>query len=222
MRIAVMQPYFIPYAGYFRLFSATDLVVLFDCVQFLRRGWMHRNRLPNVANELQWLTLPLKKQPQDVLIKDLEFTPECQAEWSDRLRKFDHLFQKSGTNPLLASIQTITLSPADFLVKTLSVTCEHLNLPFQIIRSSSLPLPSELKGQDRIIEICKHFKATEYINLAGGKALYDPTLFRKNGLSLKFLSDYEGSYASILHRTLCEEASTLSQDIIKQSKVESL
>jgi hypothetical protein len=42
--VAVMQPYFLPYPGYFRLFAAADQVALFDCVQFPRRGWVHRSR----------------------------------------------------------------------------------------------------------------------------------------------------------------------------------
>ena len=59
--IAVMQPYFVPHAGYFRLFAASDLFVVFDCVQFPRRGWVHRNRLPDAQGRARWLTLPLSK-----------------------------------------------------------------------------------------------------------------------------------------------------------------
>ena len=59
--VAVMQPYFIPYAGYFRLFAASDLFVIYDCVQFPRRGWVHRNRLLDRSGKLRWLTLPLDR-----------------------------------------------------------------------------------------------------------------------------------------------------------------
>ena len=64
MRIAIMQPYFIPYAGYFRLFQSVDLFVVYDCIQFARRGYVHRNQLPNFTDELSWITLPLAKAPQ--------------------------------------------------------------------------------------------------------------------------------------------------------------
>jgi hypothetical protein len=60
---AIMQPYFLPYAGYFRLFAATDLFVVYECVQFPRRGWVHRNQLVNTAGAERWLTLPLEKVP---------------------------------------------------------------------------------------------------------------------------------------------------------------
>ena len=72
--VAVMQPYFMPYAGYFRLFAAADLVAIFDCVQFPRRGWVHRNRLPGRNGETQWLTLPLQKATTGTQINNLKFT----------------------------------------------------------------------------------------------------------------------------------------------------
>src|SRR5277367_4669735 len=75
--VAIMQPYFFPYAGYFRLFAASDLFVIYDCVQFPRRGWVHRNRLIDVAGIERWLTLPLEKAPQSALIRDLRFPPDA-------------------------------------------------------------------------------------------------------------------------------------------------
>ena len=83
--IAIMQPYFIPYAGYFRLFAASDLFVIYDCVQFPRQGWVHRNRLVDTSGKERWLTLPLAKAPQQVLIRDLRFAPNAESEFLDRL-----------------------------------------------------------------------------------------------------------------------------------------
>jgi hypothetical protein len=69
-----MQPYFIPYAGYFRLFAASDLFVAYDCVHFPPRRWVHRNRLLDRSGAERRLTLPLAKAPRDVLIRDLRFS----------------------------------------------------------------------------------------------------------------------------------------------------
>src|SRR5262244_1544533 len=77
--VAIMQPYFVPYAGYFRLYAASDLFVVYDCVQFPRRGWVHRNRLVDRTGALRWLTLPLAKAPRDILIRDLRFTSDAEA-----------------------------------------------------------------------------------------------------------------------------------------------
>src|SRR5258706_15733139 len=84
--VAIMQPYFIPYAGYFRLFAATDLFVVYDCVQFPRRGWVHRNRLVDASGKERWLTLPIEKAPRDTLIKDLRFSVDAREILARRLR----------------------------------------------------------------------------------------------------------------------------------------
>src|ERR1700750_1478713 len=70
--VPIMQPSFLPYAGYFRLFAASDLFVVYDCVQFPRRGWVHRNRLPLASGDAGWLTLPVAKAPRDALICNLK------------------------------------------------------------------------------------------------------------------------------------------------------
>src|SRR5438874_2141062 len=77
--VAIMQPYFIPYAGYFRLFAASNLFVIYDCVQFPRQGWVHRNQLADHSGMRRWLTLPLEKAAQNVLIRDLRFAPNAAA-----------------------------------------------------------------------------------------------------------------------------------------------
>src|SRR5215207_8721062 len=94
--VAIMQPYFIPYAGYFRLFAASDLFVIYDCVQFPRRGWVHRNRLPDATGQESWLTLPLAKAPRDVRIRDLRFSADADQILADRMRRI----------PLLAGRQS--------------------------------------------------------------------------------------------------------------------
>lgn len=219
MRIAIMQPYFIPYAGYFRLFYTADLVVVYDCVQFIRRGWIHRNRLPNVNGELQWLTLPLKKAPQDVLIKDLAFMENSQLVWLERLRHFPQL-SDSNTHALLHTLRHLSDAPLNYIVDLLRGFCELLNFPFNITYSSELRLPSSLKGENRIIEIAKHFQAKEYINLAGGITLYDVKNFKQHNLELKFLSEYKGAYESILQRILTTDLLDLRKEIIDQSKLD--
>src|SRR6185369_7749599 len=97
LTVAIMQPYFIPYAGYFRLFAASDLFVLYDCVQFPRRGWVHRNKLIDAAGVERWVTLPLMKAPQSVLIRDLRFPPNISELLAQRLKPFPILLQSAST-----------------------------------------------------------------------------------------------------------------------------
>jgi hypothetical protein len=212
-----MQPYFLPYAGYFRLFQETDLFVIYDCVQFIRRGWIHRNRFTNMNGELSWLTLPLAKASQEVRISDLAF-PEGPLE---RLQEQQNKFPifKSPSYALSEFNQAIiqfSLHPVIYITRLLNLACEKLQIPFNITYSSQLQLPSEIKGQDRIITIAKHFNAEIYINPPGGRDLYNETDFNHNGINLQFLAAYSGSYESILPRLINEDTNTLRNEIISQ------
>ena len=95
--VAVMQPYFFPYAGYFRLFAGCDVFALFDCVQFPRRGWVRRNRLHDANGNLSWLTLPLSKSARETKICDLRFTDDALATFQKQWTRFPPVFNKCGT-----------------------------------------------------------------------------------------------------------------------------
>lgn len=205
MRIACMQPYFLPYAGYFRLFAATDLFVVLDDVQNIRRGYLHRNKLLNRAGKPEWITLPIKPCPRDTVIKDLEFSDNQEELWKKQLKKFSMFdgeeFPLSGT-------------PSKFITKSLQGICEQLDIPCHIEYASELDLlPHGLKAQDRILEICNYFHATEYVNAPGGKNLYDFNTFRIHGIELKFLLDWQGSFLSILQHI---EEPGLREQIVSQ------
>ena len=98
--LSIMQPYFMPYAGYFRLFSIADCVVLLDCVQFPRRGWVHRNKLPLMNGDPAWLTLPLVSHPRETMIREISFHPSANDIWPDRLRRFPSLHSHRSQPPV--------------------------------------------------------------------------------------------------------------------------
>ncbi len=212
--VAIMQPYFIPYAGYFRLFAASDLFVVYDCVQFPRRGWVHRNRLMDRSGALRWLTLPLRRAPQDVLIRDLQFTSDAEALMMQRLRPFDvAAADQPGARGLVEAIRRVQGTPVDYIVRTLDYVVDYLGLPRNMIRSSSLGVPPSFRGQDRILEIARRVGARRYINAPGGRALYDPAAFDGAGIELRFLPDYSGPAASILSRIMAEPQNDIAREI---------
>ena len=212
--VAVMQPYFAPYAGYFRLLLGADLFVLYDCVQFPRRGWVHRNRLPDRSGALQWLTLPLAKAPQSVAIKDLTFRPDAAAVLLAELARFPLLTRVAAdTSALHALLLGLDTAPIDYIERLLAQFAERLGLPWRSIRSSSLMIPAHLTGQERILAITAAVGARRYLNPPGGRALYDPARFAAAGVTLRFLPDYEGSFASILARLLEEPAGDITAEI---------
>jgi hypothetical protein len=187
LRVAINQPYFCPHRGWFRLLSETDAFVIYDDVQHIRRGWMSRNRLHDLSGEVRWLTLPLRKAPQETLIKDMRFAFTAVEEFRERLKPF-------GRFKIPMDIDG---SMVDYLERTLKDTAQFLGIRWNAIRSSELGIAG-LKAQDRILEICKRLGATHYLNAPGGKALYQPEAFAAAGVELEFLPEWTGSYMSVL------------------------
>ena len=212
--VAIMQPYFIPYAGYFRLFAASDLFVIYDCVQFPRRGWVHRNKMLGADGQECWLTLPLSKMPRDVRIRDLSFSADASAILEEQMRRVPLLATRMQADPeIVASLKHVVGAPVDYLERLLREIVSWLGLRWHTIRSSSLDVPDSLRGQERIIEIARRVGATRYMNAPGGRALYEPERFAAAGIELRFLDPYPGPSSSILHRLLTEDPTLLSDDI---------
>lgn len=211
-----MQPYFVPYAGYFRLFAATDLFVLYDCVQFPRRGWLHRNQLRDTQGAPQWLTLPLRKAPQEALIRDLRFCDTAAADLENQFRRFPALGLATAL-PLMKLMRDLSGTPVDHIERLLRFTTEQLGLPWRVLRSSSLGVDPVLRGQDRILAIAGRLGATCYVNASGGRALYNATSFDAAGIALRFLEPFQGPYGSIAERLVTEHPAGIAAEIAAEA-----
>ncbi|WP_412471009.1 WbqC family protein [Halobacteriovorax sp. RT-2-4] len=183
-----MQPYFLPYLGYIQLIASVDNFVIFDDVNFIKRGWINRNNII-VNKEKKLITLSLKKASINKKINEIDICSDS----IENLRKtllhsyskslygikmIDYLFSKDICQNTSLSI---------FLENQLKKVTSLLDLKTVFYRSSEFKISSELKGQDRIIEICKALKTTEYFNLPGGRDLYSDGPFNDNGIDLKFI-----------------------------------
>lgn len=220
-RVAVMQPYFLPYAGYFGLFATVDEFIVLDSVQFPRRGRVHRTQLIGPGGEVEWLTLPLARQARDVLIRDLEFRADARAELDARLARHEPVAR--GTGPLAPALRQYLHGPLDsvvsFLERGLRLVTGALGLETAMTRSSELGLDTSLRGQDRIIAAAASRGAAVYVNPSGGRALYDASAFAAAGIELRFLEPYAGRFRHLLPALAQEEPATLRADILAQTRV---
>lgn len=210
---AIMQPYFAPYAGYFRLFAASDLFLIYDCVQFPRRGWVHRNRLPDGNGVPQWLTLPLRKATREVAIHDLAFADDAAPRFEAEARRFPSLRPGSLPDALESALTDFSVPPVDYIARLLERCTSLLGLPFRVVRSSSLGIDPGIRGQDRILELLRVVGATRYVNAPGGRELYDAEAFRAHGVQLQFLPPHAGPSWSILHRLAMDPATVIADEI---------
>jgi hypothetical protein len=211
--IAIMQPYFLPYAGYFRLIAQTDLFVVYDCVQFPRRGWLHRNKLTDAHGQEQWLTLPLCAAPQEVLIGDLAFPDDAAQTLAERLRPFPVAARAGAHNPLLDRVRRVEGRPVDYISGLLEEAAGLLDLPWNVVRSSTLQVPDSFRGQARILEIARRLGATRYLNAPGGRDLYDTEAFADAGIALEFLEPWAGPGGSILQRLADDDLPGLAHQV---------
>jgi len=216
-----MQPYFLPFPGYFRLFAAADEVLLLDTVQFSRGSFVNRNRFRKTSGDLDWLTLPLRSAPLGTAIRDLSFSDDADERWEGRLRRFeigcsdgiadaalrDRLRERSGT-------------PVDFIVTLLETCCRTLGLPFSDLRASRVSVPEGQSGQDRVLALAEARGAGIYLNLPGGRALYDPAAFAARGMRLRYLPDYRGPLDSVGQRLHDGPADALRAEIVSQCTLE--
>lgn len=187
--IAIMQPYFLPYIGYFQLLAAVDQFVVYDNIQYTKKGWINRNRLLRQGRDVTF-SLPLKKASDYLDIKARTI-----AEDFDRIKllnQFKEAYQKAPYfEPVYALVRDAVMNNAanlfDFIDFSIRKVCAYLAISTDIIVSSSLDMNHDLQGVDRVIGICQHLGAARYINAIGGQELYSKAKFAEHAIELKFL-----------------------------------
>lgn len=196
--IAIMQPYFLPYIGYFQLMAAADKFVVFDDVNFINRGWINRNRLL-LNGVTHTFTIPLRSASQNRLICDIELADE--SGWRGKLLRT--IRQAYGRAPCYPQVSTLlekvisypSIRLDEFLLNSLHEVVNYLSLKVEIVSTSRSYKNTHLKGQDRILDICRQEGADIYINPIGGVDLYDRAGFSNQDLSLYFLRPRPISYS---------------------------
>jgi WbqC-like protein family len=190
MIVAIMQPYFFPYIGYFQLMHAADTFVVYDDVQYMKGGWINRNRI-RLDDKATWLTIPVHRASTYLDINQREY----QLDESTLDRVTNKLSAAYSSAPAFA--ETLELvkrklacpNPNVAAVNTglLQATAERIGISCQLVMSSVLGVSRALRGEDRVIAVCKALQATAYVNAIGGIELYDPDHFAMAGMRLSFL-----------------------------------
>jgi hypothetical protein len=193
VKLAIMQPYLFPYIGYFQLIQAVDRFVVYDDVAFIKQGWINRNRML-INGAPCFFTVPVKAASSHRLIRDTFIDDDRQHQrWPERLLKsFDTAYRRapefSNVFPLLESV--LAGKPAriaELAVASLRAVARFLDIGTPFVESSSVYANAQLRGEDRVLAICADERATEYVNLPGGRSLYVSERFEAHGITLAFL-----------------------------------
>ena len=193
MKVAIMQPYIFPYAGYFQLIKAVDKFIFYDDVNFIKKGWINRNQIL-INNQAHLISIPLQKASQNILIKDTLISYD--SPWRNKLTtKIEMNYKKAphfkAAFPIVKNIieaQEKTIS--DLAILGIKKIAYYLELDTKFELSSEMYQESkELKKENRLIQICKKNNADKYINPSGGEELYSKKDFYNKGMELQFIEN---------------------------------
>ena len=189
MRLAVMQPYFFPYIGYFQLIAAVDLFVIYDNIKYTKKGWINRNRLLQNGKSVTF-TLPLKGASDSLHVRERELAADFEP---DRLlNQLKGAYQRAAHfEPTFALVERIVRCGEGnlfrFLHRCIVETCTHLGIATRIRVSSDVAIDHGLMNQDKVLALCEALGANQYVNAIGGTELYSKEAFRAKGIDLKFI-----------------------------------
>ena len=197
-KIAIMQPYFLPYIGYFQLMNAVDEFVVYDNIQFTKKGWIHRNRILENGKDA-YVSLPLKKDSDYLDIKDRFLADNFCKQKLKILSKIKSNYIKAPFfKEIFPIVEDIFLfeneNLFEFVFNSLLVLKKHLEIETDIIISSKIDIDHNLKFTSKVKAIVKKQKANIYINPIGGLNLYNKSDFKKDDIDLFFLKTNDFSY----------------------------
>lgn len=196
MKLAIMQPYFLPYIGYFQLIAATDGFVVYDNIKYTKKGWINRNRrLQNGADAM--FSLPLKRASDFLDVVERELSPDFDP--GTLLNQFKGSYARAPhfaeVFPLLERIvRHDETNLFRYIHHSVVEMCAHLGIGTKIILSSSIDIEHGLKAQDKVIAICRAVGADTYVNPGGGSDLYDRDTFAAHGIDLRFMRSLPFEY----------------------------
>jgi hypothetical protein len=197
MKVGIMQPYFLPYIGYFQLIAAVDLFIVYDNVKYTKKGWINRNRmLLNAVDKT--FSLPLKKDSDCLDVINRELSPNFDRQ--KFLNQIRGAYSKAPQFNTVWSLLEKIVGYEDnnlfrYIYHSILEICRCLDIKTKICLSSEVSINHDLKGQDKVIALCKAVEATIYINTLGGVDLYSKRVFDGAGVQLNFIKALPFEYS---------------------------
>ncbi len=202
MKIAIMQPYFLPCISYFQLINAVDKFIIYDDVNYIKKGWINRNNILLHGKKYSF-AIPLKKASQNKKINTLSMSEEIR--WKNKLFKtIENAYQKAPYfQEVIEEVKNIIFFEDNqlntFVLHSIRTINQYLGINTQTVPSASIYQNQHLKGEQRIVDICLREKATAYINPIMGKSIYNKDIFEKKNISLCFLETVITPYRQFEH-----------------------
>lgn len=190
-----MQPYFMPYIGYWQLIAAVDTYVVYDDVNYIKGGWVARNNIL-LNGQKHLFTITLNGASPNKLFNEITI--------KDDFKKFSRLIESAYKKAPYYSEVVILLdkiytyenkSLGCFMLNSFQVILDYLNIKTKLILSSTLDKDNNLRGKEKVKNICNILGANTYYNAIGGQELYKKEDFKDAGVELFFLKSELSEYS---------------------------
>lgn len=192
---AIMQPYIFPYIGYFQLIYAVDIFVFYDDVNFIKQGWINRNKILN-KNKPLFFTIPLDKPSSFKSIIETKINHQLYEKWRYKfLKTLEQTYKKAPNfNIIYPLVQEILNFDKETNIANLAMDsnikiAQYLGISTKFCAASEVFSESKIfQREERLIHICESLKVRKYINVLSGKELYSKEEFKMAGVDLYFLN----------------------------------
>ena len=187
MTLGIMQPYFMPYIGYWQLMAAVDKYVVYDDVNYIKGGWVSRNNIL-MNGQAHMFTITLNGASPNKHFNEIEVR--------DDFVKFRKMLQSCYTKapyyqevmPVLEQVFSYeNRNLGAFLYHSYQVILDYLDINTELLLSSEIEKDNTLRAGEKVKHICHVLGADTYYNAIGGQELYDAADFAQQGIALKFL-----------------------------------
>ena len=189
-----MQPYLLPYIGYWQLINAVDTFIIYDDVTFIKQSFINRNYIL-VQNHKHMFTIPLFNASSNQIINNIMIMHPL----NKVLKTIEQSYKKAAyfkdAFPVINEIFSCNEKELALFIKhSLIKICNYLNINTKFIFSKNIRINKKLPAEDKLIELTKKCGSNHYINTIGGQSLYCKSHFKKNGIKLSFIQTSDISY----------------------------
>ena len=188
MKVAINQPYYLPYIGYWQLIDSVDTFAIADNYNYIKQGWINRNRILD-GNTVRYFNISVDHASQNRFICDHKIKPIDKELSLRQLKGFYHSapYCNEGLELMDRILSFEGDNLADFLLESICQVCDYLQIKTKIVRTSDYEQDPELRFTDRIYDYCRQMGADTYHNLIGGTKLYSFDEFKAHGLKIAFI-----------------------------------
>lgn len=190
-----MQPYFFPYIGYFQLLNLVDKFVIYDNVQYTKKGWINRNRI-NLNGEIITISIPIKKGSDFLNINERYLAENWDKEKIKLINKLRQAYLNAPNYRVFFPIIEEILNEEnenlfEFIFNSILKINKFLEIKTPIVISSHLKINHDLKSEEKVLGICKALNSKSYYNSIGGENLYFKKSFQNKNIDLNFIKSIE-------------------------------